>query len=109
MGEKNNTKDQSPMTEIGFANEPRPPGIVFRMGGTKGTARYSPYGWLAFCDYEIAARTMKLDFSRYDVVLRAAENHSLDKLFAAIAKNECSEVAEKPGMMTIEVIEKEEP
>jgi len=95
------------MTEIGFRYEPRPPGIVFRMGGEKVTARYSCYGWLSFCDYEIAARTMKLDFSHYDVVLRAAENHSLDQLFAAIAKNECSEVAEKAGALTIEIIEKE--
>ena len=37
--------------------------------------------WLNFCDYEIAGRTLKLDFSRYDVVLWAAENHSLEKLF----------------------------
>lgn len=96
------------MTEIGFAYVPRSPGIVFRMGGKKGTARYSPYGWLAFCDYEIAARTMKFDFSHYDVILRAAENHSLDKLFAAVAQNECSEIVEKAGALTIEVIEKED-
>ena len=69
------------MTEIVFSHDPHPQGIVFRMGGTKGTARFSPYVWLSFCDYEIAGRTLKLDFSRYDVVLRAAENHSLEKLF----------------------------
>ena len=96
------------MTEIAFSHDPHPQGIVFRMGGKKGTARFSPYGWLSFCDYEIAGRTLKLDFSRYDVVLRAAENHSLEKLFAAVAKNECSEVAEKDGALTIEIIEKEE-
>ena len=78
------------------------------MGGKEGVVRFSPYGWLSFCDYETAGRTLKLDFSRYDVVLRAAENHSLDSLFGAIAKNECREVAEKSGALTIEIIEKEE-
>ena len=53
------------------------------------------------------ALSMRLDFSRYDVLLRASENHSLDQLFAAVAKNECSEVAEKAGTLTIEIIEKE--
>jgi hypothetical protein len=96
------------MTEIAFSRDPHPQGIVFRTGGKNGTARFAPYGWLSFCDYEIASRTLKLDFSRYDVVLRAAENHSLDTLFAAIAKNECSDVAEKAGAVTIEIIEKEE-
>lgn len=96
------------MTEIVFSRDPHPQGIVFRMGGKQGVARFSPYGWLSFCDHEIAGRTMKLDFSRYDVVLRAAESHSLDKLFAAVAKNECSEIAEKAGALTIEIIEKEE-
>jgi hypothetical protein len=108
MGKENETKDQSAMTEIVFSRDPHPQGIVFRMGGEKGTARFSPYGWLSFCDYEITGRTVKLDFSRYDVVLRATVNHSLDTLFAAIAKNECSEVAEKAGALTIEIIEKEE-
>jgi hypothetical protein len=107
MGEKNETKDQSTMTEIAFSRDPHPPGIVFRIGGKDGLTRFSPYGWLSFCEHEIAGRTLKLDFSRYDVVLRAAENHSLIHLFAAIAKNECSEVAEKPGVLTIEIIEKE--
>jgi hypothetical protein len=31
----------------------------------------------------------------------------LDKLLAAIAKSECSEVAEKDGVLTIEIVEKE--
>ena len=96
------------MTEICFSRDPHPQGIVFRLGGQNGTARFSPYGWLSSCDYEIAGRTLKLDFSRYDMIVRAAENHSLDKLFAAIAKNECSELAEKAGVLTIEIIEKEE-
>jgi hypothetical protein len=63
---------------------------------------------LSFCDYEIPGRTLKLDFSRYDAVLRATENHSLEKLFAANTKNECSEVGEKAGALTIEIIGKEE-
>jgi hypothetical protein len=96
------------MTEIVFSRDPHPQGIVFRMGGEKGTARFSPYGWLSFCDYEIAGRTLKLDFSRYDVIVRAAENQSLDTIFTAIAKNECSEVAEKPGALTIEIVERED-
>jgi hypothetical protein len=110
VAKENETKgeEQGTMTQIVFSHDPQPQGIVFRMGGTKGTARFSPYVWLSFCDYEIAGRTLKLDFSRYDVVLRAAENHSLDKLFTAIAKNDCSEVAEKAGALTIEIIEKEE-
>ena len=96
------------MTDIAFSHDPHPQGIVFRIGGKEGFARFSPYAWLSCCDYELVGRTVKLDFSRYDVVLRAAENHSLDKLFAAVANNECSEVAEKPGTLTIEIIEKEE-
>jgi hypothetical protein len=110
VAEENETEgeDQGTMTEIVFSRDPHPQGIVFRMGGTKGIARFSPYVWLSFCDYEIAGRTLKLDFSRYDVVLRAAENHSLDNLFSAIAKNECSEVAEKDAVLTIEIIEKED-
>jgi malate/lactate dehydrogenase len=43
-----------------------------------------------------------------DVVLRAAQNYSLDKLFAADTKKGCSEAAEKAGALTIEIIEKEE-
>jgi hypothetical protein len=108
IAKENEAQEQGIMTEIVFSRDPHPQGIVFRMGGKQGIARFSPYGWLSFCDYEIAGRTLKLDFSRYDVVLRAAENQSLDNLFAAIAQNECSEVAEKDGMMTIEIIEKEE-
>jgi len=108
MGKKNEIKEQASMTEIVFSRDARPPGIVFRMGGKDGLARFSPYGWLSSCDHEIAGRTLKLDFSRYDVVLRAAEHHSLDRLFAAVTKNECSEVAEKAGALTIEIVEKEE-
>jgi hypothetical protein len=104
----NETKDKGTMTEIVFSHEPQSQGVVFRMGGEKGIARFSPYVWLSYCDYEIGGRTVKLDFSRYDVVLRAAENHSLDKFFAAVAKNDCSGVAEKDGALTIEIIEKEE-
>jgi hypothetical protein len=96
------------MTEIVFSRDPHPQGVVFRMGGKEGVARFAPYGWLSFCDHEIASRTVKLDFSRYDVVLRAGDNHSLDSLFAAIARNECSEVGEKPGALTIEIIEKDD-
>jgi hypothetical protein len=108
MGEKNEIQEQGVMTDIVFSRDPHPLGIVFCMGGKEGVARFAPYGWLSFCDHEVAGRTIKLDFSRYDVVLRAAENHSLDKLFTAIAKNECSQVAEKAGTLTIEIIEKEE-
>jgi hypothetical protein len=75
------SEEQGTMIEIVFSHDTHPQGIVFRMGGTKGTTRFSPYVWLNFCDYEIAGRTLKLDFSRYDVVLWAAENHSLEKLF----------------------------
>ncbi|HEY5811708.1 MAG TPA: hypothetical protein VIT23_03530 [Terrimicrobiaceae bacterium] len=82
-------------------------GIVFRMGGKKGAARFSPYVWLIYCDYEIGGRTLKLNYSGYDVVLKAAESHMMDKLFAAIAKNECEEIEEKSGVLTIEIIEKE--
>ena len=53
----------------GASNGQRPQGIVFRLGGRKGTARFSPYIWLVHADYE-AGREIKLDFSRYDVVLR---------------------------------------
>jgi hypothetical protein len=107
MGKKNESQKQSNMTEIAFSTDPHPQGIVFRIAGENGTARFSPYGWLSSCDHEISCRTVKLDFSRYDVVLRAGENHSLHKLFAAVAKNECSEVAEKSGALTIEIIEKD--
>jgi hypothetical protein len=41
-------------------------------------------------------------------VLRAAEIHSLDKLFAAVAKNDCREIAEKAGALPIEIFENEE-
>jgi hypothetical protein len=58
-------------------------------------------------DYE-AGREIKLDFSRYDIVLRAFTDYSLDNLFEAIARNQCSEIAEKDGALTIEIIEKEE-
>ena len=92
---------------IGFAREDRPQGIVFRMGGKKGNARFSPYMWLSHADYE-AGREIQLDFSRYDIVLRATEHYSLDGIFAAISKHECSEIAEKEGALTIEIIEKEE-
>ena len=95
------------MTEIAFEREDRPQGIVFRMGNGKGNARFSPYMWLSHADYE-AGREIKLDFSRYDVVLRATETNSLHGIFAAIARNECSEIAEKDGVLTIEIIEKEE-
>ena len=83
MAKENETEseEQGTMIEIVFSHDTHPQGIVFRMGGTKGTTRFSPYVWLNFCDYEIAGRTLKLDFSRYDVVLWAAENHSLEKLF----------------------------
>jgi hypothetical protein len=107
MGKKNETQEQSDMTEIAFSRDPHAQGIVFRMGGKEGVARFSAYGWLSSCDHEIASRVLKLDFSRYDVILRATANHSLDRLFAAIAKNECSEVAEKAGALTIEIIEKD--
>jgi hypothetical protein len=105
----NTTQKQSAMSEIAFSRDSHPQGIVFRMGGKHGTARFSPYGWLSYCDYEIGSRTVKLDFSRYEVVLRAAVNHSLDTLFSAIVKNECSEVSEKAGALTIEIIEKVAP
>jgi len=82
------------MTDSSGHNGQRPQGIVFWLGGRKGTARFSPYMWLSHADYE-AGREIKLDFSRYDVVLRATENYSLDNLFEAIARNECSEIAEK--------------
>lgn len=91
----------------GASNGPRPQGIVFRLGGRKGTVRFSPYIWLSHADYE-AGREIKLDFSRYDVVLRSTENYSLDSIFEAITRNECSEIAEKDGVLTIEIIEKEE-
>jgi hypothetical protein len=104
MGKKNETQEQSNMIEIAFSRDPHPQGIVFRMGEKDSLACFSPYTWLTFCDHEVTARTLKLDFSRYDVVLRAADNHSLSHLFAAIAKNECSEVAEKQGTLTIEAI-----
>jgi hypothetical protein len=95
------------MTEIAFEREDRPQGIVFRMASRKGNARFSPYMWLSHADYE-AGREIKLDFSRYDIVLRAFTDYSLDNLFEAIARNECSEIAEKDGALTIEIIEKEE-
>jgi hypothetical protein len=95
------------MTDSAGHNGQRPQGIVFRLGGRKGNARYSPYMWLSHADYE-AGREIKLDYSRYDIVLRATENHSLDSIFESIARNECSEIAEKEGALTIEIIEKEE-
>jgi len=95
------------MIEIAFEREDRPQGIVFRMGSGKRNARFSPYMWLSHADYE-AGREIKLDFSRYDIVLRAFTDHSLDNLFEAIARNQCSEIAEKDGALTIEIIEKEE-
>jgi hypothetical protein len=95
------------MTESSVHNGQRPQGIVFRLGGRKRTARFSPYMWLSHVDYE-AGREIKLDFSRYDIVLRATEDYSLDTIFEAIARNECSEISEKEGALTIEIIEKEE-
>ena len=74
----------------------RPQGIVFRLGGRKGTARFSPYMWLSHADYE-AGREVKLDFSRYDVVLRATEHYSLESIFEAITRHECSEISGKRG------------
>ena len=58
-------------------------------------------------DYEVG-REIKLDFSRYDVVLRCTETYSLDSVFEAICRNECSEISEKEGALTIEIVEKEE-
>jgi hypothetical protein len=49
---------------------------VFRLGGPKGTARFAPYIWLNHLDYEVG-REIKLDFSRYDVVLRCTETYAL--------------------------------
>jgi hypothetical protein len=95
------------MTESAGHNGQRPQGIVFTLGGRKGSLRYSPYMWLSHADYE-AGREIKLDFSRYDIVLRATENYSLDSIFEAIARNECSEIAAKEGALTIEIIEKDE-
>jgi hypothetical protein len=95
------------MTESSGHNGKRPQGIVFKLGGRKGNARYSPYMWLSHADYE-AGREIKLDFSRYDVVLRATEHYSLDTIFEAISRNECSEISEKEGALTIEIIEKDE-
>jgi hypothetical protein len=95
------------MKESAGHNGQRPQGIVFRLGGRKGTARFSPYMWLSHADYE-AGREIKLDFSRYDVVLRATENYALDGIFEAICRNECSEISEKEGALTIEIIEKDE-
>jgi hypothetical protein len=95
------------MNKNGASNGARPQGIVFWLGSRKRTARFSPYMWLSHVDYE-AGREIKLDFSRYDVVLRATENYSLDSIFEAISRNECSEISEKEGSLTIEIIEKEE-
>ena len=96
------------MTEIAFSEDDRIRKELCSAWAAKKAPRgFLLYGWLSFCDYDIAGRTLKLDFSRYDVVLRTAENHSLDKLFTAIVKNDCSEVAEKAGALTIEIIEKE--
>jgi hypothetical protein len=95
------------MTINSINERQRPFGIVFRLGGRKGPARFSPYMWLSHADYE-AGREIKLDFSRYDVVLRATENYSLDPIFEAIARNECTEISEKEGALTIEIIEKNE-
>ena len=90
----------------GHYSGPRPQGIVFRLLG-KGNARFSPYMCLSYVDYE-AGRDIKLDFGSYDVVMRAAGGFSLDSTFEAIAHQDCSEISEKEGMLSIEIIEKEE-
>jgi hypothetical protein len=80
-------------------------GIVFRLAGK--ISRFSPYMWLNYVDIE-AGRQIKLDFGRYDVVIRGSESYylELDKIFEAITRHECSEIAE--GELSIEIIEKEE-
>jgi hypothetical protein len=102
MARENETLEQGAMIDIAFSNEQQPQGILFHIGGKQGTTRFSPYRWLSLCDYEIAGRMIRLDCFGYDVVLRWTENHPLDTLFAAIAKNECSEVAEQLDALTIE-------
>jgi hypothetical protein len=63
--------------------------------------------WLSHAEYE-AGREIKLDFSRYDVVLRAPEHNPLERICEAITRHECGEISEKEGALTIEIIEKEE-
>jgi hypothetical protein len=103
---KDETKSESNVMH-GTAPGQRPVGIVFRLGGRKGTARFTPYIWLSHVDYEVG-REIKLDFSRYDVVLRCTETYALDSVFEAICRNECSEISEKEGALTIEIVEKDE-
>jgi hypothetical protein len=105
--EDNKAKSEKLMNDKSVHNGQRPQGIVFRMGGRKGHARFSPYMWLSHADYA-GGRELHLDFSRYDVVLRATEQYSLDSIFGEITRHECSEIAEKEGELTIEIIEKEE-
>ena len=92
-----------------YSEHLRPQGIVFRLEG-KGNARFSPYMWLSHADYE-AGLMLKLDFGRYDVVLRSVEPYFLDSIFQAITRHDCSEIAEKVGEggeLSIKIIEKEE-
>jgi hypothetical protein len=88
----------------GPTTAPRPQGIIFRFSGT--TARYCPYMWLNYADYE-AAEQIKLDFGRYDVVVRGTESDHLNKVFEAVTRHECGEILEA-GSISIEIIEKEE-
>ena len=79
----------------GQQTEPRPQGIVFRFGANHRSARFSPYMWLSHVDYY--GRELKLDFGRYDVVVRFAATHSLDinSTFEAITRHECAEIWKK--------------
>ena len=86
--------------------ETRPQGIVFRFGANHRSARFSPYMWLSHADYY--GRELKLDFGRYDVVIRSAVTFSLDIIFEAIVCHECREISEKEGSLSIEIIEKED-
>ena len=92
----------------GKQTEQRPQGIVFRFGANHRSARFSPYMWLSHADY--SGRELKLDFGRYDVVVRSAATHSLDidSIFEAITRHECGEISEIEGELSIEIIEKEE-
>lgn len=86
--------------------ESRPQGIVFWFGGKPDGARFAPYVWLSHADYEVGS-SVKLDFGRYDMVLRS-QHYSLANIFQAITRYECEEISEKEGELSIEIIEKEE-
>jgi hypothetical protein len=70
------------------------------------SARYSPYMWLSYADYEVG-RQIKLDFGHYDIVVRSNSPDVLTATFGQITRHELSEIWEEEGT-SIEIIEKED-